>query len=145
MSGPPAPAALVCPLPLLTFSGQDYVNAYETTVKYASPGLPCVIPCPSLVFNADEWDILQNVLFAGSLCALIASLIAFLSHLTEFYKYYIRVMFIGGFLVSSAIVFFFAVMNRKNEIVCADNNSAFIEKGPVCLFKHARQFSSSPG
>ena len=126
---------LICPTPLLTWSGTDYVNSYDTTVIYATPGQPCVIPCPSLAYDSYEWDLLQSVLFVGSLCALIASLVAFLSHLTEFYKYYIRVMFIGGFLVSSAIVFFFAVMNRKNEIVCADNNTAFIQQGPVCVFQ----------
>jgi len=87
------------------------------------------------VYNDEEWDTLQNVLFVGSLCALIASLVAFLSHLTEFYKYYVRTMFIGGFLMSSAIVFFFAVSNRNNDIVCTDNNTAFIQQGPICVFQ----------
>jgi len=75
------------------------------------------------------------VLFVGSLCALIASLVAFLSHLTEFYKYYVRTMFIGGFLMSSTVVFFFAVSNRNNDIVCTDNNTAYIQQGPICVFQ----------
>ena len=108
---------------------------YEPTFVSAAPNTNCVIPCPSVVYNAEEWDTLQNVLFVGSLCALIASLVAFLSHVSEFYRYYIRIMFIGGFLVSSVIVFFFAVMNRDNRIVCTDDNAAFIQRGPICIFQ----------
>ncbi len=103
---------VICPLPLLTMGDTTSVDMYDTTTIYAAPNTNCVLACPSIVYDEEEWDQLKNILFVGSLCALICSLTSFISHLTQFYKYYIRVMFIGGFLTSSAIVFFFAVMNR---------------------------------
>ena len=58
---------LICPLPLLTFNDQSQVNLYDTTVIYASSDTNCVVPCPTIVWNENEWDTLQNVLFVGSL------------------------------------------------------------------------------
>ena len=42
---------------------------------------PCVVPCPTVIYSAEEWDMLQSVLFLGSLAALIASLVSLVSHL----------------------------------------------------------------
>ena len=37
--------------------------------------------------------------------------------------------------MSSAIVFTFAVLNRNNDIICGANNTAFVQRAPICLFQ----------
>ena len=126
---------LICPLPLLQMPDVTPATLFGTTVLYAAPDTDCVLPCPTFVYDGGEWESLKNLLFVGSLCALLSSLVAFLSHISQFYKYYIRTMFIGGFLMSSAVVFFFAVMNRDEAVTCTADRTAFIQQGPICVFQ----------
>jgi len=97
--------SFVCPSPLVYLdplvkqvnevndAAADIYQQYTVISIYPNStlGMPCVVPCPTVIYSEEEWDILQSVLFLGSLAALIASLVSLISHLQgELHKYVIQ-------------------------------------------------------
>jgi hypothetical protein len=125
--------AFICPSPLVYYNNESNVPAYHTIVAANDY---CAVPCPTIEYTSKQWHVENNVvtilvIISFSLCFLV-----FLSHITEFYKYYIRIMFIGGFLVNSFIIGIFVILNRNDSIIC-DGAVYYVESGPFCVFQAA--------
>ena len=122
----------ICPYPLAYFNSTPAHS--QTFVAYAN----CATPCPTIDYDDQQWEILTDILLYTSGIACVLSLAVFIAHISQFKRYYIRVMFIGGFLVNSFVMFSFQLTNRRNAIVC-DGPAHFIPRGAFCVFSAAFQ------
>lgn len=118
-----------CPEPLLTFIPSQIPDYTTTLVAYQN----CAVPCPSLDLNSTEWSNLQNLILYLVMISFFLSSSSFLAHIMEFRRFYIRIMFIGGFLFNSTVIGSFMLLNRDSGIVCSGVH--YIEKSSWCIFQ----------
>ena len=114
--------------PALVFP--DYTTLYKSGVE------GCAVPCPNLDYTKDEWNRLQLTLGVIVAMAFFTSLASFLSHILEYKRFYILVMFIGGFCLNSLVFGLFLLINRDDSIVCYDD-AHYIKQAPFCVFQAA--------
>ena len=113
-----------------TRSFPDYTTLYTSGID------GCAVPCPNLVYSKDEWNQLQLTLGVIVAMAFFTSLASLLSHILEYKRFYILVMFIGGFCLNSLVFGLFLLINRDDSIVCYDE-AHYIKQAPFCVFQAA--------
>ena len=132
-------SGFICPFPLVSYNISD-LPAYSTV--YDAYAGSCAVPCPSIDFKPSEWITTVNITLILSAISTLASFVVLIAHLTEFRRFFIRVMFIGGFFSNSLIITIFLFSNRSNKITCAGGSEDtgypfFVEKGAFCVFQAA--------
>jgi hypothetical protein len=126
-------SSFICPSPLVYYSNATKAPTYHTILAANDY---CAVPCPTIEYSPREWDTINKVVSILVIISFCSCLLVFLSHVTEFYKYYIRLMFIGGFLVNSLVIGLFVLLNQHDNIVC-DGDVFYVETGPLCVFQAA--------
>ncbi len=123
-----------CPEPLVQYDTSKSFPSYTTLYTSGIEG--CAVPCPNLDYSKDEWNQLQLTLGVIVAMAFFTSLASFLSHILEYKRFYILVMFIGGFCLNSLVFGLFLLINRDDSIVCYDD-AHYIKQAPFCVFQAA--------
>jgi hypothetical protein len=124
--------SFICPSPLVYLTPTSELHSTEITV-YDN----CVVPCPNLVYGIAYWGIQKLSLTAFVMFSTVVCGAVLVSHLREFSKYYIRVMFISGFFGYAFVLSVFSALNlRDNSLVCA-NNSRYTTRNIMCIFQAA--------
>jgi hypothetical protein len=123
--------SFICPAPLVYFNtNQTSHDGYEAHVV----GYNCAVPCPTVIYSDQQWDFLADTVLYTSGIACVLSLAVFLAHVREFKRYYIRIMFISGFVVNSFIMFTFQLMNRGDAVVC-HGEAEYVPRASMCMIQ----------
>jgi hypothetical protein len=126
-----------CPTPLVYI---DTMNDPPHSTKLHVVGA-CVSPCPTVDFTSHDWNVMTDTMTCLVYIALIMSLLCFCAHLFDFQRFFIRIMFIGGFLGNCIVFAVFLTTNNsihggQNNVVC-NTPSYFVSKGGLCVFQAA--------
>ena len=120
--------SFICPAPLVT------TDSFEDFTIVALGN--CVVPCPTIVYTPQEWDGLTLMLSYLSLISLLLSFSSFVAHLSNFKKYFIQCMLIGGFFLNAFIMCTWLFANRTNDFVCKGTQH-YIQHGSFCVAQAA--------
>jgi hypothetical protein len=118
-----ATSSFICPFPL----AYAYGSSHTTYWVYEN----CAVPCPSVTFTHDEWMLQLDLFMYVLICALIVTIIM-LARMAG--KYFIRTMFIAGFIVYSVVLLIFLGLNADNDVVCS-GDAHYIKQAPFCVFQ----------
>jgi hypothetical protein len=138
---PPSPniTRFYCPAPLVYITSQDATPQHCSTLNVV--GL-CVSPCPTVDFTTHDWHVMSDTMLALVYIALLMSFLCFVAHCVDFRRFFIRIMFIGGFLGNCIVFAVFLTANYgftgelDNAVVC-HTPSYFVEKNGLCVFQAA--------
>lgn len=119
---------MLCPSPLVSFDSLSHT----TIVVYEN----CAIPCPYFTYSRDEWSIIHNTVEYLAYSSFALSFLVFIAHYSNKHAFYIRQMFIGGFMGNSFFIGLFMFFNYQDQLVCV-GDSHFVEKNPICVLQAA--------
>jgi hypothetical protein len=119
-------SGFICPSPLVYLTDTNHKFSTVESIYYDNvTGTDCVVPCPTLIYGIAYWGIQKISLTVLIIFSAVVSGVVWFSHLREFTKYYIRVMFISGFFGYALVLSIFACMNLKNNSVVCANSSRY--------------------
>jgi hypothetical protein len=127
--------AILCPQPLISF---DITTAEASLCQgceiHAVGSSNCAVPCPTLLYDDAQWNGLADTVLYTSGIACVLSFAVFCAHVCEFRRYYIRLMFISGFVVNSLVMFVFQLLLASSESspVC-HSDYEYIPRGAMCM------------
>jgi hypothetical protein len=126
-----------CPSPLV----YAYEDKYFTEWAYQTGN--CTIPCPTVTFTSTEWNSLAQVCEVLAYITCITSLSGLVYYAKDFKKFFIRFMFLSGFVLYSFMLSIFFSANHDDALVCAgDNKEYYVKKNPLCVVQAAVQIFS---
>lgn len=120
----------ICPSPLV------YAHESKYTTVWAYKEGNCAVACPTVTYSSEEWHDYWKIVTALSVISLVLSLFSTIFHAYDVKKYFIRTMFVSGFLVNAFILTLFFFLNEDNQVVC-DGDKYYIEKSFLCVFQAA--------
>ena len=127
---------MLCPSPLVSINATQ-LAAYPGYVLLERAYDNCYVPCPNIELSASEWDGLKTTILALVIVSFVTSFLSCASHIiVDSKKYYMTIMFIGGFCLYSFFLMIFLLRNRQNEQICYDD-AAYIERGGLCVAQSA--------
>jgi hypothetical protein len=127
-------SSFVCPYPLVYADGlKNYADKYTTHWAYQEGN--CAVRCPSIALTVDEFDSYNENVFRISVVSFILSFMVLLVHIPDIKKYYVRVLFISGFTLSSICFVIFKPLNKDYSAICSADYAHYIEQAPECVMQ----------
>lgn len=116
-------SSFICPDPLVYAHGSSHTTfwVYEN----------CVVPCPTVTFTEAEWELQLDLFMYVLICAFIVTIIMLVRMAR---RYFIRTMFIAGFIVYSVVLLIFLGLNANNGVVC-EGDAHYVKQAPFCVFQ----------
>lgn len=123
--------SFICPYPLIPYNASSTPSGSSTIEANEY----CAVPCPTFALRPRQWDAITVGVTVFSIASFVLSLTVFLAHLPQFKRYYIRIMFIAGFMLNSLSLATFMFANQKDSIVCSADKAHYFERSPICVLQ----------
>ena len=124
----------ICPYPLV-YADSSKVYAEKFSTHWAYKEGNCAVRCPSVVLTVDEFSNYSDNVNRIAVVSLVLSLFVLVLHLPDIKRYYMRVLFMSGFTLSSICFVFFIPYNKDYQAVCSEDFAHYIEQEPVCVLQ----------